>query len=401
MSRKPFISPRKFVAAIASIFAVASVAPVLAAQSAGAAPSPFVFGVTSEFSGTQADLGQGFITGLKAGLSAFNSAGGVQGRTVKVITMDDNSNPTLARSNVTSFNNQGAIAVGGFTASNTGPAAFPLSAQDKLPFLVTTFATATMAPNSGYQWIWATNENANSYDQQAMLLYAKKVLVGVKNPTVAITYIDTPSGVLGDQALQSGAAKNHWAVVSNQAVELTGTDVAPAIGSIVSAHPNLVLATMAAQPEVPMLSGLRSAGYTGTIVNYGAGTTQAAYNQLKDPKLVGLSAYPLPSQTQYPGVKTFTTAVAAQGGSPNGIFVSQGYTQGIVLAQALKMCGVNCNRNTLRTTLNKFTNFNPGKVFVGPLGYSTKTHVGLLTYAAFVYQNGNVVQKPGTLTVKP
>ena len=403
-------SARAFTAALAGPALIAACAGLSACSSSGSssggasAPasgnssSSWVVGVTSEFSGTQGGLGAGFSLGFNAAINAANTAGGVAGRKIKVTDMDDASNPTTARSNVTTFNSAGAIAVGGFTASNTGSGAFPLAAQYGIPFLVTTIAGSTLNPSDGFKWIFLTQGLDNSYTESAEVQYAETILKGKPHAKVAIAYIDTPSGVLGDATLKAESQQQGWDVVTEQKLELTGTSVQPAIGAIVNAKPDVVLAEMAAQPEIPVLSGLRTAGYAGPIVNYGAGTSLASLNQLKDPDLVGMRVIHLPNQTQYSGIEQMVGAIK---GDPSGLFVEEGYSQGLILIQALKDCGSSCTRSGLLQALDGLKNFNPGNFYSGPVSYTPQSHVAALTYVPYTYKNGQVVQLSGTFTIKP
>jgi branched-chain amino acid transport system substrate-binding protein len=73
---------------------VASVVPSVPQPAGAVAHSELVFGMASALSGPAKELGRGMKTGLEIAFAAANEAGGVHGRRLRLIALDDGYEPT-------------------------------------------------------------------------------------------------------------------------------------------------------------------------------------------------------------------------------------------------------------------------------------------------------------------
>lgn len=106
-----------------------------------ASGNEILVGEYGSFTGEQATYGQSTSNGIKMAIDEKNKAGGVHGKQVHLISLDDEGKPDEAASAVTRLITQnGVVSVLGEVASSNTLAAAPIAQQNKIP-LVTPSST--------------------------------------------------------------------------------------------------------------------------------------------------------------------------------------------------------------------------------------------------------------------
>lgn len=100
-------------AATAGVLALASCAGTSQPTEPTGAPSDgdIIIGLNLELTGTGSFLGQGQQAGAEAAAAAINEAGGINGRQIKVIARDNQSDPATTISAISELAREGAVAV--------------------------------------------------------------------------------------------------------------------------------------------------------------------------------------------------------------------------------------------------------------------------------------------------
>lgn len=115
--------------ALASLAFAASAAP-------GVSADRIVFGQTACFTGTNEDLGTHYRAGILAAFAERNSTGGVAGRTLELLALDDGYEPDLAAANAESFiSEQPVFAVIGAVGTPTSRRIAPMLRNAGVPFI--------------------------------------------------------------------------------------------------------------------------------------------------------------------------------------------------------------------------------------------------------------------------
>lgn len=99
----------------------------LRAQPSGAV----VIGFTASLSGAQAPFGQGLLQGARLAVARANAAGGVGGRPLELLVLDDAGSPAQAAANVRALIERGAVALTGPHGAETSAAAARALLQDR------------------------------------------------------------------------------------------------------------------------------------------------------------------------------------------------------------------------------------------------------------------------------
>lgn len=103
---------------------------------AGGGGGEILVGEYGSLTGPEATFGQSTHNGIMLALDEINTAGGVKGRSIKVITEDDQSKQEEAANAVTKLISQnGVVAVLGEVASSNSLAAAPICQTNKVPMI--------------------------------------------------------------------------------------------------------------------------------------------------------------------------------------------------------------------------------------------------------------------------
>jgi len=115
------VTPITFAVAGAVALAGVALAPV-----AQAASSDIVIGVEAPLTGSQANNGQDMLRGVKLAVAQANAKGGVMGRKVRIVELDDQADPNKAAAMVAKAKAAGVTAVVGPYNSSVGIVNLPL-----------------------------------------------------------------------------------------------------------------------------------------------------------------------------------------------------------------------------------------------------------------------------------
>jgi branched-chain amino acid transport system substrate-binding protein len=102
----------------------------------GAGTGPILVGYYGDLSGRTSSFGQSTKNGVEMAADEINKAGGINGRTVQIITEDDQGEPNKAATVVTKLINQDKVqALLGEVASSNSLAAAPKAQEAKVPMI--------------------------------------------------------------------------------------------------------------------------------------------------------------------------------------------------------------------------------------------------------------------------
>ena len=98
--------------------------------------SAIIFGQSAAFSGPAAELGKGMRLGIEAAFHEANSAGGINGRSVGLATIDDGYEPDRAIANTRELiENSGVFALIGAVGTPTSLSAAPIAHEFGVPYV--------------------------------------------------------------------------------------------------------------------------------------------------------------------------------------------------------------------------------------------------------------------------
>jgi ABC-type branched-subunit amino acid transport system substrate-binding protein len=210
--------------------------------------------VTGTLSSPAASFPQA-ANGAQAAAQAINSAGGVDGHKIQIITCNDNLSPSGAQSCVREGIADHVVAfAGGLEAFSSS--LWPLLDQAKIPWVgPQVLGTSQMANSMSFPF------DTGSVGP-AVLLGELGVSNGGKN-VVVFDLADQPNAVFSANYIAQGVAKAGGKVVKRLSPLSTTTVYSSFATQAEDAHPDAVLCSCTPQESPQLLTALREAGYTG------------------------------------------------------------------------------------------------------------------------------------------
>ena len=181
------------------VAACAALLPAVAgAQAPGVTPDSILIGQSAPLSGSNKELGNDIRNGALAYFSQVNAAGGVDGKMIKLITLDDANDVQRAGQNTrTLIVDDHVFALFGYASATLSRLALPLVEQYKVPFLAPFTGADPMREFRKYVY----NVRA-SYANELEKIVDYYTLFGIKR--FAIVYYDD---VIGKQNLTAVEAE--------------------------------------------------------------------------------------------------------------------------------------------------------------------------------------------------
>ena len=200
--------------------AVASAgAPLLAQTSAG----KIVLGQSCALTGPAAQLGIQFQRGAKLYFDRVNAKGGVNGKTIELVTVDDGYEPDRCKVNTEKLIKDDVFALFGYIGTPTSLAALPMATAAKVPFLFPfTGAQGLRDPFNRY----AFHVRASYFDETAKIVN-QLFTVGMKK--IAVFYQNDSYGQAGLTGVQRALTALQSKPVATGTVERNTVDVAASV----------------------------------------------------------------------------------------------------------------------------------------------------------------------------
>src|SRR5690349_20385240 len=123
-------------ARLAFVFAfvfAALLAPLAAAQE-GVSPTRILIGQSAAFTGPASELGTEMRAGALAYFEQANKKGGVHGRRIEMVSIDDGYEPDRAAANTKKLIGDGVFLLFGYVGTPTSNAAKPIFTEAQVPF---------------------------------------------------------------------------------------------------------------------------------------------------------------------------------------------------------------------------------------------------------------------------
>lgn len=335
-----------------------------------------VLGQSAPFTGNAAQLGIQVNTGAKICFAALNAAGGINGQTIELRTLDDGYEPDRCKSNTAQFIHDDVFGLFGYVGTPTSLAALPLVTESRIPFFApVTGAEALRVPLQKTVF----HVRASYYDETALIVKQLTTL-GLKK--VAVFYQNDAYGQAGLEGVKRALKAQDLAPVALGTVERNSVDVAKAVREIVAKAPDAVVQVSAYKSCAQFIREARKAGYGGTFINVSFVGTQALADELgKDGRGVLVSqVMPFPFSTTSAIAREYLEAVAKAGGGAQPNYSSmEGYLAAKVLAEGLRRAPRNPSRESLVAALESMqgSNFGGFSVNFGPKDHVASRFVDL------------------------
>ena len=355
------------------VWAALTSAVILGARQAGAnemgvSAKEIVLGQSCALDGPAKALGQGMRAGLEACFAAINQAGGLNGRTIRLVSKDDGYEPERAIANTRAFIEKDKVfMLIGEVGTPTATAVLPIAEEAGVPFF---------GPFTGAEFLRTPFKKVvvnvrGSYYQEMEALAA--YLVDRKGMTnIACFYQNDGYGQAGLEGIRHALTKRTMTLAATGSYERNTTAVKSALLRIRSAKPEAVIMVGAYGPCAEFIKLAKTVGLKDTIFcNISFVGTKALQEALGDAGegCIISQVVTFPWDDTIPIVKEYGEAMKAhQPGQDRGFVSLEGYIVGRLFADVVRAVGDDLTREAFLATLDKTGTFDLSglKLMFGP-----------------------------------
>ena len=333
---------------LAGLLALGSITSATAED--GVTPTSIKLGMSSPFSGPNGAYGEAMREGLQASFAQVNAAGGVQGRKIELVSLDDGYETERAVANTKKLiDNEKVFALLAFYGSSPTTEAMKVFSAAGVP-LVGTISGADSLRTPVNHFMFHLRA---SYADETETIVDHLVGLGVTN--IAVFYQNDGFGKSGLDGVTAALKRHKLAPSATAVVERNSVDVASAVQTIAKANAQAVIMVTLYKPTAAFVTALRAAAQTPQFVTLSPVGTDLLVKELGADKAHGISVsqvMPFPWNDSVAIVKDYQKALAqyAKGKSPS-YYGLEGYINGRLMAEALKRAGKDLTREKLQAAL--------------------------------------------------
>lgn len=318
----------------------------LARAETGVSPDTIVFGQAAVLQGPASALGLGMKAGLEAAFDEINRKGGVHGRNLKLISVDDGYEPSKSIAATRKLiEEEKVFALIGSVGTPTAVATQPLAAAARMPF-IGAFTGAGFLRNPKLDTV--VNIRA-SYDAETEA-WVRHLTEDLKVSKIAIFYQDDAYGRAGLSGFQKAMAKRGMKVVAEGTYERNTTAIKTALLALRKAAPEAVVMVGAYKPCAEFIKLARKIEFNPVFVNISFVGASALAKELgtEGAGVIVSQVVPFPWDASIRVIADYHAAIKAKDPKAEPEFVSlEGYLVGRLAIAALEKAGPHPTRAAL------------------------------------------------------
>jgi branched-chain amino acid transport system substrate-binding protein len=316
--------------------------------SAWAQQPPIKIGFITELSGPWGFYGNTCVQGMKMAQEEINATGGVLGRPLDFVVVDNQTNPAQAVAAARNLDvNENVVAISGPTSSDVALALYGYAEQNKLPFLVPVAAFPQLT-KPGTRYTFRLEPNAAGWGY-ALIKFIEKRKPGAK---IALMYTDAALMRAVIAGLKYQAPLSNVSIVSDIMFPLGSTDATVQAAQVKAANPDFVLVIGGGAFDYTLTTQLLDMGVAPTQILHPWGTATQILGW--GPRSVGsyfLSFFDIGLDSIPPAGKAFIAKFEKVHNRPPGYSENFCYVTAYVFKEAIAKAGT-VDREKLRQALS-------------------------------------------------
>ena len=323
------------------------------ATTPGVTPDSILFGQSAAFTGPAQELGINMRYGIEAAFLEVNGEGGVFGRQLRLVSLDDAYEPEAAIANSQQLIDQDRVfALIGAVGTPTSRSATPVAKEAGVPYI---------APFTGAAFLRDSAELGNvvnlraSYNQETEEM-VKRLTEDLDITQIAVLFQDDSFGRAGYSGILAALDRRGMAPAAVGSYTRNTTAVKTAMLDIAVEEPEAVIIIGAYKPAAAMIAWSRFTNFNPVFINI----SFVGSNALKDELgAYGVGVYvtqvvPFPTDDTVPVVADYLAALQAHFPRVTPGFVSlEGYLAGRLAVTALENCGPQVSRDCFTERLRQ------------------------------------------------
>lgn len=341
------------------------------AHAQGVTSNRILIGQSTPLSGANKALGEDIRDGALAYFKKVNDAGGINGRKIELLTLDDGNDTKRSGENTQKLIQEtGVFALFGYASATLSRPALPHVEKHKVPFLSPFTGADPMRVFHKYVY----NMRA-SYADELEKIVDHYSLFGISR--FSIVHYDDVVGKENLAAVERALKKRNLTPVSVAAfTDRRNPDIAGGVKSILAGNPEVVILTTLYKASADVIRGARQAGSTAQMVsNSFPGSTPLADELGKDGVGVAIAQVVPPfSRQSIPVVAEYRVAIENLLGKKSYSFTSlESFIAAKVTVEAIRRAGAKLTRESFMQALDNMSNYDAGGYIIG---FSPTDHNG-------------------------
>ncbi|HNJ77029.1 MAG TPA: ABC transporter substrate-binding protein [Azospira sp.] len=333
------------------------------AADVGVTDSSVTLGMSSPFSGPNGAYGQDMKNVITAYFDQINKAGGVNGRKIDLVALDDGyeTDRTVANSKKLIDESKVFALLQYYGSSPTTQAMNDVFGPAKVPLVGTISGAGTLRqsakdhPNNKYMF----NVRA-SYADETEAIVNQLVGLGLKN--IAVFYQNDGFGLSGLDGVKAALKKHNMEPSAVGTVERNSLDVDAAVKAIAKSSPQAVVMVTLYKPTAAFVKAMRKINQNPqfmTLSPVGADLLVAELGN--DARGIGISqVMPYPFNDTTPVVREYQRLMQGVKSANYSYYGIEAYITAKVMVEAIKRSGKDLTREKLVQTLEGMSNFDLG-----------------------------------------
>jgi branched-chain amino acid transport system substrate-binding protein len=323
----------------------------------GVTADTITFGQAAVLEGPASALGLGMQQGLNAAFNEVNTKGGVHGRKIKLISVNDGYEPDRAIAATKKLIEEDKVfALIGPVGTPTSAAAQPIATAAKVPFMGA-FTGAGFLRNPKLENV--INVRA-SYDAETEA-WVKHLTEDLKITKIGIFYQDDAFGRAGLSGFKKAMDKRNMSIAAEATYERNTVAVKTGVLAMKQAAPEAVVIVGAYKPVAEFIKLSKKVSFNPVFVNISFVGANALAKELgpEGKGVIVSQVVPFPADASLPVVADYQKAIKAAGGEPE--FVSlEGYLAGRLAIAALEKAGKDVTREGMLKAIKDTGKFDIG-----------------------------------------
>jgi ABC-type branched-subunit amino acid transport system substrate-binding protein len=278
---------------------------LLAHAETGVSDNAILVGQSAVFSGPVADTGNHYRRGIELYFEQANKAGGVNGRQLKLVALDDAYDPKRTVENTHKLIDEHKVfALLGYVATANLIASLPVAEEAKVPMFAPLVGTTSFRTKHSHYLFHVRA----SY--RAELARIVQQLVTVGNDNIAVVYQDSVFGKSNMQTFQELAQDAKLRVVKSLPMAVNAADAKDIVAQLKQAAPQAVVMVMAGAMSEVLVRDMRAATLAAPLytISVGFADAKASAARLQGGLrgVVTASIVPSPRLERYAVVKEYS-----------------------------------------------------------------------------------------------
>lgn len=338
----------------------------------GVTDSSITIGMSGPMSGPNGAYGVEMRQVIEAYFAQLNKSGGVNGRKLELVALDDGyeTEKTVANTKVL-LNEKSAFALLAYYGSSpTTEAMNTVFGPAKVPLVGTISGAGTLRDPANNNTRYMFNVRA-SYADETEVIVNHMVSLGLKN--VAVFYQNDGFGKSGLEGVTTALKKHNLTPSAVGTVERNSLDVTKAVETIAKVTPQAVIMVTLYKPTAAFVKAMKKAGQNPMWLTLSPVGAEMLVKELdQDARGIAISqVVPYPWNEIVPAVREYQKLAPKSG--QYSYYGMEGYLMARTLVEGIKRAGKDLTREKLVSSLESLSNADIGGY---KINYNGSSHLG-------------------------